>query len=199
MAGRVWGADVDDEGPRAIGAAGQAYLDQALPTPGDAGGTAPAALGGLDLHPGGALVQDLHAHPGRAAELQGGVDPGVAAQQKALAVVIGDARKHQAERTFPRHRPGRVARQHVDLARLQRGKPRGGIERRERHFCRVAEDRRRHGAANIHVKAGPCILVVHAGEAKQSLADTAIERAALLDGFQGLRTGRIVPGDDQGQ
>ena len=131
-----------------------------------------------------------------AAKLQGGVDPGIPAQQKALAVIIGDAGKHQAERTFPRHRPGRVARQHIDLARLQRRKARGRIERHERHFGGVAEDRRRHGAADIDVKAAPGVLVVHAGKAQQSLADAAIERAALLDGLQRLRAGGMAPADN---
>ena len=134
-----------------------------------------------------------------AAELQRGVDPGIPAQQKTLAVIIRDAGEHQAERTFPRHRPGRVARQQVDLARLQRRKARGRIERRERHFRRIAKNRRRHRTADIDVKAGPGVLVVHAGKPQQPLADAAIERAALLDRLQRLRAGGKAPHKNESQ
>jgi hypothetical protein len=63
----------------------------------------------------------------------------------------------------------------------------------------VTEDRRRHGAANIDVEAGPDVFVIHAGKAEQSLADAAIERAALLDVVQGLGLRRMAVRKKQGQ
>src|SRR6185369_2188012 len=47
--------------------------------------------------------------------------------------------------------------------------------------------------------AGPRILVVHTGKTQQSLADAAIERTAILDGFQGLGTGGMTARKSEGQ
>src|SRR3546814_10353605 len=70
---------------------------------------------------------------------------------ESLAVVIDDAGEIEAEAGIATKRPGRVARQDIDLARLQRGEAVLGAQRREPQLRRVAEHRRRHGAAEIDI------------------------------------------------
>src|SRR4051812_38329274 len=110
--------------------------------------------GGAGLHADGGAVQLLGALH---AELLG--------YHEALAVVVVDAGEVEAERGVALQGVGGVARQDVDLARLQRGK---ALLRRCRHvldLLRIAEQRRRDGAADIDVEAGPLALVVLLGEA----------------------------------
>ena len=82
--------------------------------------------------------------------------------------------------------PGRVAGQHVDFARLQRGET---VLRRQRHeldLVGVVEDRGRDRAAEIDVEAGPLALRVRQAEAGQRAVGTAIEHAAILDRLERL-------------
>ena len=66
------------------------------------------------------VVSGLHAYR-CAIELQRRRHIARAPNEKSLAVVIGDGRKIELERSLARHGPGRVARQDVDLAGLNRG------------------------------------------------------------------------------
>ncbi len=63
------------------------------------------------------------------------------------------------------HRPGRVADQRVDFARLQRREARLRGERHEAHLGRVVEDRGGDGAAVVDVEPGPVALRVGNAEA----------------------------------
>ena len=101
----------------------------------------------------------LHADRG-AVQLLGALHAELLRHHEALAVVVVDAGEVEAERGVARQRPGRVARQDVDLARLQRGE---ALLRGERHvldLLGVAEDRRGDGAADVDVEAGPLALAV---------------------------------------
>src|SRR5678815_1785362 len=80
-------------------------------------------------------------------------------------VIVVDAGEVEAERGIARQRPGRVARQQIDLARLERGE---ALLRRGRHdleLAGVAEDGGGDGSAEIDVEARPFALAVSAGEA----------------------------------
>ncbi len=74
---------------------------------------------------------------------------------------------------FALHVPGRVPRQHVDLALLQLGKALTCIERNKLDLGRVVEDRRRDRTAEIDVEAGPVFLLVGERETGQTRIDTA--------------------------
>ncbi len=129
---------------------------------------------------------------GFAAELKGGVDLGVAADQETLTVIVIDA--GEQKRAFARHGPGRVAREHIDRARFQRLEAAPRIERRVGDFRRIVEDRRRKRAAEINVKARPVAGGVALRETLQALADAAGKRAAILDLLQrGLGRKRFLP------
>src|SRR5690606_29580950 len=58
-------------------------------------------------------------------------------------------------------------------------------QRRETYRIRVAEDGRRRGAAEIHVKAPPGAPVVGIGETDQTFVHAAVQAAALADRRQG--------------
>src|SRR5262249_56737537 len=87
---------------------------------------------------------------------------------EALRVIIVDG--SEIEQGVARQRPGRVARENVDLAGLERLEPILGRERRILDLGRVIEDRRSDTATEIDIEAGPGTLVVGAGESGQSLA-----------------------------
>ena len=108
------------------------------------------------------------------------------AHHEALAVVIVDAGELQPERGVARHRPGGVAGEHVDLARLQRGEAVLRGQRRELDLGRVVEDRRRDRPAEIDVEAGPAPLRVRQPEAGEHTVRSAVEHAPLLDRVEGL-------------
>ncbi len=78
----------------------------------------------------------------------------------ALAVIVVDDGEDEAELGVARHRPGGVAREHVDLARLQRGEALLGVERGVLHLGGVAEDRRGDRLAVVDVEAGPVAVGV---------------------------------------
>jgi hypothetical protein len=92
----------------------------------------------------------------------------------------------QAQRGVARERVRGVARQDVDLARLQRGE---ALLRGERHVLDLgasSEDRRGDGLAHVDVEAGPVALAVGLREAGEAGVHAADELAALLDGVDGL-------------
>jgi len=74
----------------------------------------------------------------------------------------------------------------MSTSRLQRGE---ALLRRQRHvldLLRIAEQRRRHGAADVDVEADPLALAVGQHEACRTGADAADQRAARLDGVEVL-------------
>ena len=71
-------------------------------------------IGEVEFRRGAALHADFNV-----VELQDGRSIAGATDQKALAIVIGNCREYEFEVDLARHRPGRVAREHVDLSGLQ--------------------------------------------------------------------------------
>ena len=134
-----------------------------------------------------------HADRG-AAQLLGALHAELLRHQEALAVVVVDAGEIEAERGVARQRPGRVADQHVDLARLHGGEALLGGERRVLHLVRVAEDRRGDGAADVDREAFPFALAVRHHVAGRPGAGAADQRAARLDGIE-HRPGLAAPAE----
>ena len=135
---------------------------------------------------------------GGAVQLLGRGDAELLADHEALAVVVIDGREIEAELGVARHRPGRVAGQHVHLARLERREAVLGGERDEADLGRVVEDRRRDGAAEIDVETGPVALRVRHAEAGEAGVRAAGQEALLLDAVQ-RRLSRGARGDDAGR
>ncbi len=77
---------------------------------------------------------------------------------EALAVIVVDGREIEAERAVARACPGRVAREHVDLARLQRREALLGVERRVLDLGRVTQEGRSHRPAQVDVEARPVVV-----------------------------------------
>ncbi len=149
---------------------------------------------GLELHLVGAeIVREielgggalLHADGG-VVELERRIHLQRLAHQEALAVVIVDRREVQAERGVARGGPGGVARQHVDVAGLQRGEAVLRGQRDELHLGRIVEDRGRERAAEIDIEAGPVALRVGQAETAERAVGAAIDHAARLDGVERL-------------
>src|SRR3954468_1633271 len=134
---------------------------------------------------GGAL---LNANRG-VAEFERRVELQRLPHQEALPVIIIDAGEVQPERRVARRGPGGVARQHVDLTRLQRGEAVLGGQRHDLHFIGVVEDRPRQGLAEIDVEAGPAAWRVRQAEAGERAVRSAVQHAALLDGVERLGRG----------
>ena len=107
--------------------------------------------------------------------------------KKSLTIVIGHAGEYDAEIELAAHGPCGVARKHIDLAGFQRLEPVRCRQGDKFDLGRIVEDCGRDSPAEIDVEAAPFALLVHRREANQSLADTANQRAAVLDGFQRLR------------
>ena len=89
------------------------------------------------------------------AEFRGVRDAERLRYHEALAVIVGDAREIQAEVGVARHRPGRVAAQDIDLARLQRGEALLGRERLILDLAGIAENRGGERLAIVDVDAAP--------------------------------------------
>ena len=96
-------------------------------------------------------------------------------QHEALAVEIVDAGEGEPVAQVARHGPGRVARQQVDLFRLQRGEAVVRGKRAVVDLARVAEHGGGHRLAEIDVEAVPGAGFVLFREAGQALADAADE------------------------
>ena len=125
-----------------------------------------------------------------AVELERRLEVPAFGNEKRLPVVIGHAREHDAVVALATHRPGRIARQHVDLLVLQRVEPRSEAD--SGTYCTfdgIVEDRRRERPAEIDVEARPLAIGVLARKALQARVDAADERAAILDGLERLGLG----------
>ena len=81
---------------------------------------------------------------------------------EALAVIVGNGDEDVASAGIPGHRPGGVAREHVDLARCQRGHVLRRGKRDVLHFVRIAKHGRGNRTAGVDVKALPVALAVGA-------------------------------------
>ena len=134
----------------------------------------------------------------RAGKLKRGSDFQFAADHEALAVIIGDADEVETERGVAVHRPGRVARQDIDLAGLKRGETFDGGQGRIANGFRIVKDRCRHGAAKIDIEAGPGARVVGVGEAGKTGADAALDEALFPNAFECLRRSRLRAQTERG-
>ena len=126
---------------------------------------------------GGALLRADRS----AVELQRRVHAQLLADHEALAVIVVDAGEGDAERGVAGHRPGRVADQQVDFARLQRSEAVLGGKRDELDLARIVEDRRGDRAAIVDVEARPVTLRVRHAETGEAGVRAAVQDAALLD------------------
>jgi hypothetical protein len=118
---------------------------------------------------------------GGAAQLLGALHAELLRHQEALAVVVVDAGEIETERGVARQRVGRVAHHDVDFARLHGGEALLRGERLVFHLVGIAEDRRRHRAADVDRQALPLALAVGQHEARGAEADAAGHRAARPD------------------
>src|SRR5690606_17759833 len=101
---------------------------------------------------------------------------------EALAIVIVDGAEIEAELAVAAGAPGRVAREHVDFAGLQRREAVLGGEGRVFHLGGVAEDCGRYSLAEIDVETGPVagrILGAEAGEVRA--VDAALHETLGLE------------------
>jgi len=135
---------------------------------------------------GGGALADANR---RFAQFERRLDLELLAHHEALAVEIIDTGEVEAERGVARAGPGGVAREHVDLARLQGGEAVLGGERHELDLLRIVENRRGDGAAEVDVETGPVALGVGQAEAGKPGVAAAVERAARLDRGERLRLG----------
>ena len=115
-----------------------------------------------------------------------------------LAVVIDHAGEHQAERGVARHGPGRVARQDVDVPRLQRGEALLGVETGIFDLGRIVEDRRGERAAEVNVESLPGAVLIFGSKAEQARINAALHESLRFDIFQRTGTGRGSAGQHGG-
>src|SRR5208283_6145092 len=101
-------------------------------------------------------------------------------RHEGLAVVVSDAGEQEIRILLAPHRPGRIARQDVDLLVLEGAEALGGGERNVLDLPRIVEDRGGERAAEVDVEARPLALVVLDREAGDSLAHAADELATVL-------------------
>jgi len=120
-------------------------------------------------------------------------DLGLGAHHEGLALVEVDALEVHAERSVAREGDGGVARQQVDLARLQHRPALLHRGRRVLDLGGVAQHGGGERAAIVDVEPGPLTLVVGEGEARQAKMHAAFDMAARLDGIE-RRAGRKLLG-----
>ena len=130
----------------------------------------------------------LHADR-RASELRDARDPAIPADHESLPVVKRHRREIEAELSIARQGPDRIAREQVDLARLQGDEALLGRDRLERNLGSIAENGTRHRPAKIGVEAAPSAVAVRRAEARKAGVDAAIHDAARLDQRQGRLPG----------
>src|SRR6185503_5302054 len=118
----------------------------------------------------------LHAHRG-AVELPRALHVELSVDHEALSVVVVHADEIEAEARVAREGPGGVAREYIDLARLDRGEALLRGERRVAHLARVAEHRRSHRAAEVDVDAAPYARRVGKRESREAGIDAALHEA----------------------
>ena len=131
-----------------------------------------------------------------AVQLLGALHAELLAHHEALAVIVIDGGEIEAERGVARQRDGRVARQDIDLARLQRGEALLGGRRHVFDLLRVAEEGGRHGPADVDVETDPLALAVGLGEARDAGVDAADQLSARLDRVE-ILAGLCRSGDAQ--
>ena len=129
----------------------------------------------------------LHAHRG-AVQLLHRLHVRRRLHQEAGAVVVVHVGELEAEAAFAAQRPGRLADQHVDLARLQRGEPVDRGRRREAHLVAVPQDRGGHRTAIVGVDALDHALAVRQREPGNARRHAAYELPACLDRVDRGRT-----------
>ena len=122
---------------------------------------------------------------GSTIQLLGAADAQVFVDQKALAVVIVNAGKVNAQLGVPAGGPGGIARQHINLAGLQGGQAFLGIERNVLHLAGIVEDGSGNAPAQIHIQPFPYALVIRVGETRQAAVDTALQLSPLFYFIQG--------------
>jgi hypothetical protein len=122
--------------------------------------------------------------------LEGGIYVQGFSDHKALAIIIIHGGEIEPEGRVARHRPGRVAGQHIDFAGLQSGKPVLGRQRYKLYFRRIVEDCRRHSTAVIDIESCPIALRIGHAEACQNAIRAANELTAILNHFERLRARR---------
>ena len=110
------------------------------------------------------------------------------ADHEALSVKEIDGREIDTERSIARHGPGRVARQHVDFARLQGRKAVCCGQRHELDLGRIVENRSRNGAAEIDVEPHPVALRVGHAETGQGAIGAANQFAPVFDRLESSAT-----------
>ena len=81
---------------------------------------------------------------------------------EALTVIVGNSDEDVAGAGIPGHRPGGIAREHVDLARSECGHMLRRGKRDVLHFVRIAKHGRSNRTAGIDVEALPASLTVGA-------------------------------------
>src|SRR5262249_16232445 len=124
-------------------------------------------------------------------ELEGGIYVQGLSDHKALTVIIIYGDEIETESCIARHRPGRIARQDIDFAGLQSGKPILGRQRYKFYFRRIVEYCRRYGTAVIDIESGPIALRVGHTKASQHAIRAANELTAVLNRFERLRACRL--------
>ena len=123
----------------------------------------------------------LHADSG-ARQFQRRFHAKLLAGHESLAVIIVDGAEVEAELRVAADRPGGVARQKIDFARLKRRKAILGRKRRIFHLGRIAENGSGDGFAVIDVEAGPVAAAVLRGKTEQAGAvDAALNESLGLD------------------
>ena len=125
----------------------------------------------------------LHADR-RAVQFLGALHVDVLRDDEALTVVVGDGDEDGALARVAGHRPGRIAREHVDFARLERREALGRGERHVLHLFAVAQNGGGDRTADVDVEPAPLALAVRAGEARRGGVDAAEQVPAGLDAVE---------------
>jgi hypothetical protein len=107
------------------------------------------------------------------------VMPGRLGDHQPLAVVERGEQEGGALLAVTSRRPGRVADQHVDLARLERGEPGIGSQRHELDGVGIAEHGGRHHPAEVDVEAAVVAGIVDDSEPGEHVVDAASHGAAV--------------------
>ena len=127
----------------------------------------------------------LHAN-GLALELLGALDLALDWNHETLAVIVGDHGLVQTQRAVAGQREGGVAREHVDLARLQGGETLLRIERHVLDLAGIAQNSGSNGLAHVHIQTRPIAAGICGRKPGQARVDAADHLATLLDSVQGF-------------
>src|SRR5262249_6556560 len=117
---------------------------------------------------------------GGAVELLGALHAELLRHHEALAVVVDDGREVEAEIGLARERRGRVAREHVDLAGLERREPVLAGGRHVLDLLGIAQHGRGDRTADLGIETRVLALLVRQRESGKTGRDAAGERARGL-------------------